>query len=272
MSGVAGSQAPASQVDRARRRREGAVYVEFLIAFPPVLIFFLCLVQLSMIYVGKLSVQHASYRAARAAIVVLPDNPSKYFLSPPVNEVGGLAGFSGPVIAPFGVSLLGGARLDLIRAAAWIPLIPISPSTGWTGQRDNVMRSFDADSSQATLRASYAQGTTAVTLWGSPGTTFPSFPLSRVEPHQEVTTRVTHLYYCSIPLANAILCDDIRGAMGFRPSFPGGIDRDRLAGAAELATILAALFPASLGLDNGHFMIIRAESTLPNQGAAYVYK
>lgn len=257
---------------RARRRREGAVYVEFLIAFPPVLIFFLCLVQLSMIYVGKLSVQHAAYRAARAAIVVLPDNPSKYFGHPTVNQVGGLAGFSGPVIPPFGFTVLGGARLDMIRAAAWIPLIPICPSTGWSGTRDNVIRSFEAGSDQAAARATYAQGTTAVTMWSSPGASFPSLPLSSVQPHQEITTRVTHLYYCSIPLANEILCDDIQGAMGLRPTLSTGLDRDRLAGGAELATILAAFFPASLGLDNGHFIIIRAENTLPNQGAGYVYK
>ena len=49
---------------RAHRRQEGSAYVEFLVAFPIVLMFFLCLIQLSLLYVGKLSVQHAAGRAA----------------------------------------------------------------------------------------------------------------------------------------------------------------------------------------------------------------
>lgn len=63
---------------RARRRREGAAYVEFLIAFVPILTLFLGLVQLGLLYGGNLVVQHAAHRAVRSAMVVLDDDPRYY--------------------------------------------------------------------------------------------------------------------------------------------------------------------------------------------------
>jgi hypothetical protein len=56
----------------------GAVFVEFLIAFLPVHIFFLCVVQLSLLFVVKLVTEHAAINAARAAAVVLGDEPRRY--------------------------------------------------------------------------------------------------------------------------------------------------------------------------------------------------
>jgi hypothetical protein len=56
----------------------GAVYVEFLIAFLPVLIFFLCLVQLVLLFSYRLIVEHAATNCARAAAVVVGDLPKTY--------------------------------------------------------------------------------------------------------------------------------------------------------------------------------------------------
>jgi hypothetical protein len=56
----------------------GAVYVEFLIAFLPVLTFFLCLLQLSLLFAVKLGVEHAAQVCARGAAVVIGDEPSTY--------------------------------------------------------------------------------------------------------------------------------------------------------------------------------------------------
>lgn len=56
----------------------GAVFVEFLIAFLPVYVFFLCLVQLSLLFAVKLVTEHAAMNAARAAAVVLGDDPRRY--------------------------------------------------------------------------------------------------------------------------------------------------------------------------------------------------
>jgi hypothetical protein len=56
----------------------GAVFVEFLIAFLPVYVFFLCLVQLGMLFSVRLITEHAAANAARAAAVVIGDDPRRY--------------------------------------------------------------------------------------------------------------------------------------------------------------------------------------------------
>lgn len=69
MSGVSPSSRAASR---------GAVYVEFLVAFLPLLVFFECLVQLAGLVGARFVVHHAAYAAARAASVVLYDDPKHY--------------------------------------------------------------------------------------------------------------------------------------------------------------------------------------------------
>jgi hypothetical protein len=66
----------------------GAVYVEFLVAFLPVLVFFMSLVQLADLQAASVVVQHAAFMATRAAIVVLPDDPAHYG-GAPVNQAVG---------------------------------------------------------------------------------------------------------------------------------------------------------------------------------------
>lgn len=61
-----------------RGRTAGAVYVEFLIAFMPVLVTFMCLWQMSRMYTTALAVQHAAVIAARSGAVVFADDPQKY--------------------------------------------------------------------------------------------------------------------------------------------------------------------------------------------------
>ena len=84
------------------RDRGGAVYVEFLVAFLPLFIFFECLVQMSGMFTAKLVVGHAAVCAARAAVVVLHDDPSQYS------------------DAPMGSAT--GKRLEAIELAAAIPM------------------------------------------------------------------------------------------------------------------------------------------------------
>jgi hypothetical protein len=64
--------------DARRRGTEGAVFVEFLIAFLPVLTTFLCLCQLALLFAVKLVVEHAAVNAARTAAVVIGDDPKAY--------------------------------------------------------------------------------------------------------------------------------------------------------------------------------------------------
>lgn len=60
------------------RTTKGAVYVEFLIAFLPLFVFFLSLCQLAYVQAAHIVVQHAAVMATRAAAVVLPDDPAMY--------------------------------------------------------------------------------------------------------------------------------------------------------------------------------------------------
>jgi Flp pilus assembly protein TadG len=63
---------------REGRGTLGAVYVEFIIAFMPFFIFFLCLWQVSILYSAKLIVDYAADSAARAAATILGDDPANY--------------------------------------------------------------------------------------------------------------------------------------------------------------------------------------------------
>jgi len=58
--------------------QRGAVFVEYLIAYLPVMFFFLATWQLLELCAAHLIVKRAASAAARAAIVVLPDDPAYY--------------------------------------------------------------------------------------------------------------------------------------------------------------------------------------------------
>lgn len=88
------------------RDERGAVFVEFLIAFLPVLTFFLCLLQLALLFSVKLVTEHAAINAARAAAVVIGDEKKPYN-NEPINQL-----------------RIGGARYDAIRGAALLTLAP----------------------------------------------------------------------------------------------------------------------------------------------------
>jgi hypothetical protein len=60
------------------RGTEGAIYVEFLLAFMPLFVLFLGIVQLFDLDVTWIIANHAAQLAARTAVVVLPDDPSYY--------------------------------------------------------------------------------------------------------------------------------------------------------------------------------------------------
>jgi hypothetical protein len=62
----------------AARGARGAIYVEFLLAFLPLFVLFLGLVQLFDLHVANVIANHAAQVTARAAVVVLPDDPAYY--------------------------------------------------------------------------------------------------------------------------------------------------------------------------------------------------
>jgi hypothetical protein len=75
--GVASLESAAESPGFLRDRR-GAIFVEFLIAFLPVQVFFLCLIQSAILYSVRLLTEHAAVNGARAAAVVVGDNRAFY--------------------------------------------------------------------------------------------------------------------------------------------------------------------------------------------------
>ena len=242
------------------RRLAGAIYVEFLVVFPIMLMFFLSLLQLAQLYVANLAVEHAATRASRAAIVILPDDPAHYDgqamhqVNPESYEASVIPGDIGTVLEV--ITAITGDRSDRmseIRRAAWVPLISISPSTEAILQDYTVENSIKSDLSKVIASGIYASASTAVTFYAEPRSTDMVWDF---EPRQQITTRVTHLYYCSVPLARMFICDDLEGA------------ESEEAVRAELSQTSGRI----LSLWNGRFRALRAEATMPNQGGAYEYR
>jgi len=88
--------------------RRGVVFVEFLIAFLPVYTFFLCLLQLALLFAVRLVTEHAAVDAARAAAVVIGDDPKRY---------------NGEKINRLTVK--GSARYEVVRDAALLSMAPL---------------------------------------------------------------------------------------------------------------------------------------------------
>lgn len=155
---------------RGRGPQRGAVHVEFLVVFLPLLMLILCLVQLALIYVGKVTTQRAANAAVRAAVVILDDDPRYY---------GG---------APRNVAT--GARLEDIRHAAVIPLSSLSAASG------TVERAVGLGEAGLGASLGYADRATTVSFPGG----------ARFGLEADVTVRVTHRFRCSVPLGRWILC------------------------------------------------------------------
>jgi hypothetical protein len=58
--------------------QRGAVFVEFLIVFLPVFTFFMCLLQLALLFTVRLVTEHAALNAARSAAVIIADEKTRY--------------------------------------------------------------------------------------------------------------------------------------------------------------------------------------------------
>jgi hypothetical protein len=76
------------RIARLRRQTGGAVYVEFLIAFMPIFMTFMSIVQFGFVQIADMITKHAAVTGARAAIVVLPDDPANYADAEPYRVVG----------------------------------------------------------------------------------------------------------------------------------------------------------------------------------------
>lgn len=215
-----------------RTHSRGAVYVEFLIVFIPVLTLFLGSIQAALMYGANLVVRHSANTAARAAIVVLDDDASKYddqarnsvqkpsgggssggdgLLSTVTDLLGGGDGSTGGGDSGSSTgdtesnSELGGKRFSAIRSAASLPLLGISPSIQDITASSS-LRSAIGRSDITRLVGAFIYNKFAV------GVTFPQSP--RASEYQntfsydeDVTVRVTYMFNCAVPIVNRWMCD-----------------------------------------------------------------
>lgn len=163
--------APESECRRPRlsEDRRGAVYVEMLIAFLPVFLFFSYLVQFGLLVAASMVTKHAAWMAARAAMVIIPDNPIYYgggvgLAWPTASPLGGLACGQPPKTITFTPN---GAQLSAIQTAASRILQPMG------GVSNNNLPAVTLD-----------KGAYAIT--------------------DNITVKVQYAFPCTIPIGNLI--------------------------------------------------------------------
>ncbi len=257
-----------------RQDVRGGVYVEFLIVFFPMMTLWLGLAQIGLMYGAHVLVHSAAARAARAAIVIIADDreghEQRYGNVPPYQIGTGGAGLEAYKNAP------SGGRLHTIRRAARITLATISPSLGSSPPGNMV--SF-------MVGYLWTELAVAVTFPDGDGGYLASFDNNV----GRITTKVTFLYRCSVPIASRLMCSPYFGSdsvipeetletlenAGIDTPFESGIDGQAQ---EELETVggdTLGLF--SMGLDiadslfdtdagGWRFIPLSAEKTLPLQG------
>lgn len=196
------------------------MYVEFLIAFPSLWVFGLCILQLVLLARADLLVRHAAYTAARSAAVVLPDDPSRYGgepkmsvsrepsqLSLPTNSVGTKqAAASGDLLSralsAFSRNLR--SRRDAIETAARVPLLALGSAPFERLAGTTLSSSLGPKS----LAEALTRPLPRMSL------DFPGSVDDRIE-GPEVTVRVALSFRCGVPVARHIVCaasDDSRAS------------------------------------------------------------
>lgn len=263
------------------RSTGGVAYVEFLLVFVVIYTMFLSIIQIALMYVAHVLVRHAAVVAARAAIVVLPDNNPALYGDAPLNTLlmgnANVAAFNNPLNAA--VQELGGgtvltlgagggsrysnpnARMRAIHDAASIPLLALAPSSDLLSKRRGLVSVLgrNIDIRRSSLGGSYNRAAMSVV--------FPERPRSPVlvgsygDRFASVTTRVTYAFACTVPIA--------RGIPGFCKS-PGDLQNDpRFSDLREAPESSGSLtqYAQNLGL---RFVIISSEATMPLQGGGCI--
>lgn len=196
IDGVQDPEAALSQ-RRAWRNQRGAVFVEFLIAFLPVFTFFLCLLQLALLFSVRLVAEHAALTAARSAAVIIADEKTRYGNEPP-NQL-----------------KIGGKREKAIKKAVYLTLAGFILD----GTIESVKVAFPAADK---LGGPAQKGTITYRPMGfnrpsKPEDDGPFGDVSKVRVRVEVEVN------CKIGLANRIMCNKgfgnmVRGIFGLQPT------------------------------------------------------
>ncbi len=285
------------------RHSRGAVMAEMLLAFPAVLLMFLAVAQSSLLSVGHLVVRHAAQRAARTAIVVLEDDPIRYGgqargeispLSPPpasATQALPITSNNNTSVEQMVRALVDrdASRLNAIRAAAYLPLSLIAPAVWLVGRVVSLRGAVDHSLlGQLTSGLLYNFAGAAITFPSGPGAK--KARTVAYGPTDEVTVRVTYLFRCEVPIAAALMCDQL-GELLLGVSYEGALGtwrgrRGLLSGAQQsiqgqeritrqaqamedLKQVEAPALQKILALTPGRYTTITAEATLPIAGAHY---
>lgn len=270
----------------------GVVFIEFIIAFVPVFLLFLGIVQLALLSAARQVVQHAAVTGVRSAIVVLDDDPRFYDNA----ERGSIVGerdtpdlsFERTLASRLGLTndpssdttpALGEPRMAAIRRAVHAPLAAIAPEP-WLAAR--LLQASAAASVEQALGTTpgarflfgfgfYLPMATAITFPVAPGSSQPlegTLPLA-----DRVTLRVTHHVLCVIPVVAGFMCDrlrwDLRRNRLTADRAPGDPIEDAL---RELRRAPAAARQQALAWAGIPALVLQAEATLPSQSAAYSYE
>ena len=274
----------------------------------PLLLTFLGVIQVSLLSVAHLVVRHAAQRGVRSAVVVLEDDPVRYGGSPRGSLVVEPVESRSPETLTFtappsssleqtarGLIERDSSRLNAIRAAVYLPLVVVAPSfLEIASAPSSVSAAIDHGAlSRLAGGVAYNFLAAAVTFPIGPGSA--SFRTHDYGPTDEITVRVTYLFKCEIPIVSALLCDSMVDLAAGVPLMAGK-DAGVAAARGDREGVLAALRDAQarkerlkgqelameelkqveqqklqklLMLSGGRFTTIRAEATLPIQGARY---
>jgi hypothetical protein len=281
----------ASANSELARDERGIVYVEFVLAFMPLLLMFLSICQVAFLTMGRLVVQHAALCGARAAIVILEDDPKEYAQAPRGNlndgepRIGGLAemleslGFEG-VGPALGKDLSDvdakteersgeqrGARMGSIRAATTMPLLLLAPNRSAIarGGTDSVAGSLPGDFiSRLPFSLAYTSVAAVTTVHTAANTE--ELAAENIPRSAPITVRVTYLMPCGVPLARLLMCRPLAKLLKSSTGSEGqeeSVFARRLRHAQGVGALKDLVAPST------RFVVLTAQTTLPNQGAAY---
>jgi len=270
-----------SHARRLVRDVRGAAHVEFLIAIVPVLLLCFGIVQYAMTAIAQQVVSHAAWASARAAIVILDDDPVHY--GEPVGLLATDASRDSPgweraLLSALGggapitagtAARRGGARLSAIRRAASRPLSVLAPGPDELAARLEGRPQLPLSLSLGGGASRIAVGLGMYNDWAA-ALTFPTAAASAVlhdraipDDAESITVRITYLHRCTVPMVAALMCESIRAAQ-LRDAADGPL--------AELARVPSPLGLSALLTAGGYHRVLRAEATLPRQRAAYAYE
>ncbi|MCB9666539.1 MAG: pilus assembly protein [Myxococcales bacterium] len=277
------------------REKKGVVYVEFLAVFLPVFIMCLAIIQLALLSAARLIIQHAAIRGARAAVVILDDDP-KYYGGVARNCLTG--GSSGVVqsvmttLAKIGNTQLpegmkpesfdkldqlqarasnAGPRFEAIRAAVYTPLLTIAPEPWQVWKKESIASAVGFYPESRLLSGIlFNQGVAVVTLPSSETANDAQYSIA---PDANVTVRVTYLFHCAVPLVSALMCKKMSAILvddDPEEDSDQALTHEQII-SRELGHAEIPALQFMIGATGSRFKVFRVQATLPNQAAKYDY-